>query len=224
METDQIAKFLIYFVHAPLGGVALLAGGVALIAKKGFRVHKKSGIIFFYSLLISGIAAFIISLLPNHESPFLFAVGIFSTYFLLGGYRSLKFKQKDVNLVPDKIIAFVIIAAGLLMILYPIILERKLNIVLLVFGIVGIGFGVRDLKLFKDRKQVRKKWLKLHIGKMTGGYIASVSAFFVVNQILPGLWNWFLPGIIGSIYISFWIRKISGKKPVMNQLGGSGIK
>ena len=43
---------------------------------------------------------------------------------------------------------------------------------------------------------------------MTGGYISAVSAFFVVNDILPGLWNWFMPGIVGGIYINYMIRKL----------------
>lgn len=47
---------------------------------------------------------------------------------------------------------------------------------------------------------------------MTGGYISAVTAFFVVNQILINLWNWFLPGVIGGIYITFWIRKLKKKK------------
>ena len=53
---------------------------------------------------------------------------------------------------------------------------------------------------------------------MTGGYIAAVSAFFVVNQILPGIWNWFVPGIIGSGYITYWMIKLNKKKSVANKV------
>ena len=77
---------------------------------------------------------------------------------------------------------------------------------------------LRDLKLFQDIQRIKKNWLKLHLGKMTGGYIAAVSAFFVVNQILPGIWNWFVPGIIGSGYITYWMIKLNKKKPVANKV------
>ncbi len=219
MEIERIAEILIYFIHAPLGGIALLTGGISMIAKKGNNVHKKSGRIFFFSMLFSAISAFIISVLPNHESPFLFSIGLFSTYFLISGLRSLKFKQKEFQLKTDKIIAYLITLTGIVMILYPIVLYSKLNIILSVFGVVGIVFGLRDLKLFKDIKHLKKNWLKLHLGKMTGGYIAAVSAFFVVNQILPGIWNWFVPGIIGSGYITYWMIKLNKKKkPVANKV------
>ncbi len=144
MEIEKLAEILIYYIHAPLGGIALLAGGIAMIVKKGNRIHKKSGKLFFYAMLTSAIASFIISVLPNHESPFLFSIGLFSSYFLISGLRSLNFKLKEFSLRIDKIIAYLIMIIGSCMILYPIILYSKLNIILSVFGIVGLVFGIRD--------------------------------------------------------------------------------
>lgn len=194
-----------------MGGIALLAGAVSLLLKKGSSGHKKAGKLFYYSMLISALAAFIVAVLPNHENPFLFSIGLFSTYFLISGRRSLYYKQQDFQIQPDIIIAYLILLTGICMLLYPLLFSRSLNIVLLVFGIVAIRFGIRDLRLLKNTSLLRNKWLKLHVGKMTGGYIAAVSAFFVVNQILPGIWNWFIPGIIGSAYIAYWIKKLKTK-------------
>ncbi|MEE9373920.1 MAG: hypothetical protein V3V00_12790 [Saprospiraceae bacterium] len=213
MEIEKFAQIFIY-THAGFGAFALLSGGLALLARKGNRLHKTSGKVFFYTMLISALISLIIALLPNHESPFLFSIGAFSTYFLLSGYRSLNFKQNDFNLKIDKIISSLIILTGIVMILYPIILNGQLNIILFVFGIVGMIFGIRDMKLYKDLDQLKKSWLKLHLGKMTGGYIAAISAYFVVNQILPGIWNWFVPGIIGGGYITYWMIKL--KKETSN--------
>ncbi len=120
----------------------------------------------------------------------------------------MNYKEKVFQLTVDKIIAYLIFLTGVSMILYPIILYGTPNIILAVLGAVGIVFGLRDLKLFRDIQRLRNNWLKLHLGKMTGGYIASVSAFFVVNQILPGIWNWFVPGIIGSGFITWWMIKL----------------
>jgi uncharacterized membrane protein len=217
MVIEKLAEILIIYIHVPLGGIALLTGGISLIAKKGNRIHKKSGKIFFYSMLFSAISAFLISIFPNHESPFLFSIGLFSAYFLISGLRSLNYKKKNFELRTDKIIAYLIFLTGISMILYPIILYSKVNIILSIFGTVGIIFGFRDLMLFRDNERLKKNWLKLHLGKMTGGYIAAVSAFFVVNQILPGIWNWFVPGIVGSGYIAYWMMKLNKKKPVANK-------
>lgn len=209
MEIEKIGEVLIYFIHAPLGAIALLAGGIALVVKKGNKVHKKSGKVFYFSMLLSAMAALLIAVLPNHKSPFLFSIGLFSSYFLISGLRSLTYKQKEVDLKMDKIIAYLIMITGITMVLYPLILERKLNVILTVFGTAGLMFGTRDLLLFRDIERLKNKWLDLHLGKMTGGYIAAITAFFVVNEILPGIWNWFVPAMVGSVYITFWRRKLN---------------
>ena len=208
MDLAKIAAYLIY-THAFLGGVSLLSGAIALMVKKGNNVHRKSGKVFYVSMLISAISALIISVLPKHENPFLFAVGVFSTYFLIGGVRSLQYKEANVNLSIDKIIAYLITLTGIAMILFPIIAYSGINIILLVFGIASSVIGVSDIILFKNKEKNQKSWLRSHAGKMTGGYLAAVSAFFVVNNILPGVWNWFVPGILGSVYITYWMRKLS---------------
>lgn len=212
MELEKFIQILI-IIHASFGGIALLAGGIALSAKKGRKIHKKSGIVFFYTMLASAIVAFVISVLPNHHSPFLFSIGVFSVYFLLIGYRSIRFKRKIFNLQTEKIISWTMVFVGLGMILYPIIIVGVLNIVLLVFGIIGSIFALLNLKKYKNREQLRKDWLKSHLGNMTGGYIAAVTAFVVVNNFFPSFYGWFIPGIIGGIFIIYWVRKLDkGKK------------
>ena len=94
------------------------------------------------------------------------------------------------------------------MIFYPLFFKEKLNVVLIVFGALAVFFGCSDLLLYNKQDELKENWLKQHLGKMTGGYIAAVSAFCVVNEILPGVWNWFTPGIIGGVYIAYWNRKI----------------
>ena len=188
-----------------------------MVAKKGKIIHKKSGLVFFYSMMLSGIIAMFVAVLPKHESPFLFAVGIFSLYFVLTGNRALKFKRKNPDLIIDKLISIIMIITGVLMILLPILLTKSINIVLVVFAIVGITFSVRDLVLFKKPEWLRKGWLKLHLGKMIGGYIMATTAFVVVNQFFPSFYGWFIPGIIGGFIIAYWMIKMN-KKTVVGAL------
>ncbi|MFT5512902.1 MAG: putative membrane protein [Bacteroidia bacterium] len=209
MELHQITQYLIYS-HIGLGGIALLAGATALIAKKGLWLHKKSGKVFLYSMALSAVISLVVALIPDHENSFLFAIGVMSLYFVISGYRSLRYKHKNVNLLSDKIISGAIIITGIFMIIFPILRSGKLNVILFVFGLLGVGFGILDLNNYRDLKTLRKDWLKSHLGKMTGGYIAAVSAFFIVNQILPGIWNWFTPGFVGAGFIVYRLRKLKG--------------
>ncbi|MFT5723432.1 MAG: putative membrane protein [Bacteroidia bacterium] len=206
---------ILIYAHAGLGGLALLAGATALFAKKGSWLHKKSGKSFYWTMLATALLALSISILPKHESPFLFAIGIFSTYFIISGYRALQYKHQKSNLIADKIIAWVMIVTGISMILYPVIQKNSTNVVLTVFGSIGLIFAIRDLTSFKNLDQLKSDYLKLHAGKMIGAYISAVTAFVVVNELIPSIYGWFIPGIIGGVYIAYWMRKLnkkSGKK------------
>ncbi|SRX54096.1 DUF2306 domain-containing protein [Aequorivita sp. CIP111184] len=208
MELEKFTQILI-LIHAGFGGIALLFGFFALVSKKGGKIHKKSGIIFYFTMLASAIVALLISVLPKHHSPFLFSIGIFSIYFLLIGYRSLRFKRRNVKLKIEKIISWIMVIVGFGMILYPLLEKGVINIVLTVFGLTGLIFALRNLRMYQNIEKLHKNWLKLHLGNMTGGYIAAVTAFVVVNDIFPSYYGWFIPGIIGGTYIIYWIRKLN---------------
>lgn len=90
---DKLIQILI-FIHASFGGIALISGLISMITKKGETIHKKSGLIFFYAMVLYTLSAILVAILPNHKSPFLFAVAIFSLYFVLTGNRALNFKNK----------------------------------------------------------------------------------------------------------------------------------
>ena len=108
------------------------------------------------------------------------------------------------------------IIAGFMMILLPVIFTKSINIILAVFAIVGIVFSVRDLILFNNPQQLKKGWLKLHLGKMIGGYISATTAFVVVNEVFPEFYGWFIPGIVGGFVITFWIKKMNKSTSVSN--------
>lgn len=198
-------------IHAILGGIALISGTVPLVVKKGSRMHVLFGNIFFYTLLTSSILALVIACMPDHESYFLFAVGLFSLYLIVQGKRAIQFKVKTNANWIDYLISCTMMAVGLGMIILPYFIWGEFKIVLAVFGAVGCFFAAQELRFYQHPHKRKNGWLVMHIGRITGGYIASVTAFVVVNQALPGIVGWIAPGVIGGIYITFWSRKVSRK-------------
>ncbi|NNF19953.1 MAG: DUF2306 domain-containing protein, partial [Flavobacteriaceae bacterium] len=159
--------------------------------------------------------AMVVSILPGHQSPFFFAIGIFSGYLALSGNRAIRFKKKVKNFKTDRWISGIMAVSGALMIITPPIITGSINTILTVFGGTGLFFAIRDLLLFRNPSKLRKQWQQLHLGKMSGAYIAAVTAFVVVNETLPGLYAWFVPGLVGSVYIAYWTRKVS--RPLMRK-------
>lgn len=213
---ENIIQVCIY-IHVIFGIAALVFGLMSIAFKKGTKFHKKAGKIFYYTMLFSATIAMIIAVLPNHYNIFLFAMGIFSLYFVLSGYRAIRFKQEHPDLKIDKWIARIMISTGVLMIVIPILFFKKINILLFVFGSVGLFFSIRDLQLFKNPQRLQESGLKLHLGKMLGAYICATTAFVVVNQFISSIYAWFVPGIIGGFIIVYWIRRVN-KKQLHNRL------
>ncbi|MBK7959438.1 MAG: hypothetical protein IPK03_15945 [Bacteroidetes bacterium] len=56
----------------------------------------------------------------------------------------------------------------------------------------------------------------MHIKRMSGGYIATITAFIVVNNkgYVPDLVGWLGPGIIGGVLIGMAIKKIKPKSAI----------
>lgn len=216
MSIEQFFRVFITF-HAIGGFISLIAGTISVIATKGNRWHKKSGKIFYYGMMVAGISGIVASLIPGHQSPFLFVVGLFSIYLVLSGYRALNFKRVRMQqqLVWDKVIARGMFVIGLGMIgfgSYLVLSGQEMGWVLVTFGTIGSANAFGDLRAMRDLKMLRKKSLRLHIRKISGGYIAAFTAFFVTNQVLPAVLSWLLPSIFGFIFIGYWLRKTRLKK------------
>lgn len=200
---------VLLYIHILLGVIALVTGGVSILTVKGSKRHILSGKVFYFSLILSVLLSIIVSLLPDHYNPFLMAIGIFTLYLVYSGRRSLAYKRaKKMNFTQDKIAAYIMIFTSLGMIIIPLWWKRSLNMILFTFGLIGIAFAIRDIFLIKHQATLQKQYLSMHIGKMGGAYIATVTAFLVVNDFIPGIWEWFIPTIVGTVFISRAIQKV----------------
>jgi len=205
---EQIIKIFIY-IHAFFGGIALLSGLASILFVKGSPNHKKSGKVFSYGMVISSLISLPICWLPNHENNFLFLIGIFTIYLVISGNRVLLFKKKKEANFIDKLISGVMFVASLIMLFFGTYFLLKSNsggILYLFFGLTTFFISIRDFKFYKNID--KSKVLPFHIGKMSGAYIASVTAFLVAGLRFNGLIYWILPSIIGTFFIMYWTKKI----------------
>ena len=53
-------------IHIAAGGLAMVLGFMALFARKGGTIHRRSGLLFVYAMLVMGISA---SIMGFRNSP-----------------------------------------------------------------------------------------------------------------------------------------------------------
>jgi uncharacterized membrane protein len=208
---------IVLALHIISGSVGLLLGTYVLIRKKGDKVHKLLGKIFVIAMIMTGFSAFALSYI--HPNFFLFIVGVFTIYLTFTGYRMIYLKnilkgQKPI--IADYLVSFLMLVACGFFIFFGlknIIQGNNFGIVLIFFGSISLRLCYLDYRLFTNKTNDKMYWLKNHIGRMTGAYIAALTAFIVVNNtVFPPVLAWSLPGIIGTIFISRTIKKLTPKK------------
>lgn len=191
------------------GGIALLSGLASILFVKGSPNHKKSGKIFSYGMVISSLISLPICWLPNHENNFLFLIGIFTIYLVISGNRVLLFKNKKQANFTDKLITMILFVAALFMLFfgtYFLLNNNSGGILFLFFGLIAFVIALRDFRFHKNIDKT--KVLNFHIGKMSGAYIASVTAFLVAGLNFQGILYWILPSVVGTFFIVYWTKKM----------------
>lgn len=196
-------------LHIAGGGLGLITGLIVLFMKKGGRIHRNLGNIYFYGMLVSAVVSLVMAYL--HPNWFLFIVGIFTSYMLLTGKAYLNKKSTaDVRLW-DWVLSIVMAIFGSgFMIIGAMNLFKGVSfgLVLLVFGFISISFVLQDWKNFRGKSPVRNYWLTTHLQRMMGSYIASATAFLVVNnKVLPGTIAWLIPTVVITPLIIRWTKK-----------------
>ena len=205
MKYDII--FILIIIHAALGGIALISGFISALSFKGGPTHRRSGQIFFYGGTISIVLSLIITMIPGHWNPFLLSIGLFSLYFLVIGFRSVRYKTPGYSAGPDIILTWAMLICCLLMIVLPVWLNHVINIVTAAFGLLGVVLCYGNFRYFYHKGPFGPHWKRFHIIHMSAALISLSSAFLVVNHVLPSLFNWFLPTVIGTFFIVFSLRK-----------------
>ena len=76
-------------VHIVAGGLAIVLGGVALLASKGATLHRKAGLLFVYSMLTMGISGSVMALRVSVTNPNVIG-GLMSAYFVVTALTAVR--------------------------------------------------------------------------------------------------------------------------------------
>ena len=99
-------------IHIAAGGLAIVLGAVALSVKKGGSIHRRSGLLFVYAMLVMAASASILSLLKGRADGNLLA-GVLTAYFVgtaLTTVRPVSSWTRRINAVA--LAVAVVLAAG----------------------------------------------------------------------------------------------------------------
>jgi len=190
-------------LHVASGFTALGFGLIAICSKPGQGVHLLTGRVFYWSMLLIAFSAVVLS--AFRLNVFLLLIAFFALYNNVSGYRSIRNKS-----LRPAAFDWTITAIGLIT---GIVMVSTMNVVLLVFGGISLSLAIGDCiaytKILKGKEAPRFAWLVKHIGMMTGAYIATFTAFVVVNIdfVQPAWIPWLAPTAAGVPLLIYRQRK-----------------
>jgi uncharacterized membrane protein len=76
-------------LHIVAGGLAIILGGVALVASKGATLHRRSGLLFVYAMLTMGISGSILALRISLTNANVLG-GFLSAYFVVTALTTVR--------------------------------------------------------------------------------------------------------------------------------------
>lgn len=226
MPTEQYINDTHYYVllsHVIAGFLCLISGIIAIVANpKGGKLHRKSGIVYFWCMVIIFVTS-LIAIAFFKFKFFLLMISIFSFFLSFTGYRSLKRKKPNDVKWYDKLVAFAGLLTGFSLIGYGVYAIIKhgnygFSSICFVFGFLLSANSYKDIKHFRKTEYEKLWWWFHHLNMMMASFIAAFTAFLVNNYYKLtgdlGNWNfifWLLPTFVLAPLISKWNRHYKRK-------------
>ena len=76
-------------IHIAAGGLAIVLGAVALLARKGGTVHRRAGLLFVYAMLVMGATASLIGFRISLTDPNI-GTGFLTAYFVVTALTTVR--------------------------------------------------------------------------------------------------------------------------------------
>lgn len=221
-------KTFFIVLHVSVGFLALAVGLVPMFSKKGSRLHNTTGLVYYWSMVIVAVSAVALVLVSPVTDGRLFLTGIavFSFYLCFTGRRSLQQRGNEPVRWYDWGVSGTMAVAAAAMITYGFYhlsaLWNKgqfesIGVLFLAFGFFSGTNARYDFQKYlypEKSKYGNREWFFIHIERMGGSYIATFTAFALVNiryifpdaSVTVNIATWIMPGIIGGLFIGRAVR------------------
>jgi len=225
---EALHDFLLW-IHIPAGTLSLILFWIPVLVKKGGKIHRKAGRIYYWCMWIVQVTALLLcftNLMMGNiiSASFLGFLAILTGYPLWYSYEILQQKKvwTDTYFKARKMFAWVLFLASMGMVVGAVLLKfQGAGILMIFFGLLGIP-AIKDALMKKEAAMKKENRIAMHIqGTIISG-IAAYTAFLsfggrtLFGDLLPGMLQvipWIAPTIIGVIFIRVMKRKYKVKKP-----------
>lgn len=225
--TSSGVVWLALFVHFAAGLLSIVAGTIALSVAKGGRLHKRSGLVFTWAMIVLGLTAAGIGMYENVPSQvFAGLMAAYMVYTAMTTVKPLSGIAGRVN-IALMILAFAFAATslygGVNEWLDPdvVVVGRPRVVPPLVIGTVILLAALGDLRAIRAGGLRGSRRLARHLWRMCFGLFIATGSFFLGQmkfipepvRIVPLL---LVLGFAPILFLFYWMWRVR----VRGRLGG----
>lgn len=188
---------LLYVTHIVAGSIALLSGYTALYAAKGAGVHRRSGLIFVFSMVTMGILGAMMAGLHGIWVPINVPAGVMSAYLVVTALITVKPPANGAARIHILLMTIALaIGATVLTLGVRTVLGMPVAsgigsdtipaFPFFLFGLTGLVGGIGDLRVLRSGPLRGSARIARHLWRMTFALlVAAMSFFFGQAQVIP---------------------------------------
>ncbi len=229
-------------IHIAAGGLAIILGAVALSVKKGGTIHRRSGLLFVYAMLIMAVSASILSLLKGRADGNVLA-GVLTAYFVgtaLTTVRPVSSWTRRINAVALTVAVALAAACafnGVRMINTPGhdlngVPNQTAGMMSLIIGVLLVMAAAGDVRIMRFGMPRGRPRLARHLWRMCFALFIAAGSFFSleerVAQILPEPFTTgpmrALPIVLLFGAMFYWLWRVRGRRPLSALVRHDSIK
>jgi peptidoglycan/LPS O-acetylase OafA/YrhL len=201
-------------LHIIGGLVGLTSGAVALSAPKGGNLHRKSGMIFVYAMLVlSTSGAVMAALKPERISVI---AGMLTFYLVITALLTVRRREPGSNWMDASTMVFALLV-GLLSITFAIQglsgTDAEYTPIGFIFGIVALLAGFGDIRMMLARSLLWAQRIARHLWRMCFALWIAAASFFLGQsdefpealRIMPLLCT---PVLLVLLLMFYWLARV----------------
>ena len=219
-------------IHIAAGGLALVLGAVALLARKGGTVHRRSGLLFVYVMLVMGATASILEFLKSAAATNVVAA-LMSVYFAGTALTTVRPPSRWTRVINVAVLtvaiglAFVAIMGGVKAVNSPGLSSggvpfRTIGVMSFILATVLLLCAAGDVRIMRSGMPQGGRRLARHLWRMCFALFIAAGSFFSIRErvarILPEPFTTgpmrALPILLLFGAMFYWLWRVRSRRPL----------
>jgi hypothetical protein len=213
---EHVSPLLV--IHVGAGSLAILSGAAAVCVRKGERLHRAFGTVFFAAmLLMSALGTYLAVLMPQRASV---AVGTFTFYLVATAWMTVRRTAGTVGTF-EPVAMLVALGAAVALLVMGLqaahsptgLLDGAPPARYYAFAFLGAFAAALDLKVILRRGISGIPRISRHLWRMCLALFFASSFFFLGQQKVMPMWMrgsplLFVPALAPLLVMAFWLIRV----------------